>query len=323
MNIIIIGHVDSGKSTICGNMLVLSGKVDEDELRKYEQEAKEKGRESWIWAYVMDINSEERDKGKTVEVGKAQFDLPNKRYTILDCPGHKNYVPNMISGVAQADVAALVVSAKSGEFEAGFERAGQTREHAILASNMGSGNLIVIVNKMDECEWGKDRFDYIQTNLSPFLQDTCGYDVKNNVTWVPVSGFHGLNINKPIGTEVCPWYKGGTLLDTLDSMPKVDRIQRNCLRIPVFDAFKDQGNLIVFGKIESGIIREGMKLVMMPNSKEFTCTKIIDNEDNEIAMAKSGDNIKVSTNHFISMNLDFDRISPNSCVDVRQGNRNL
>lgn len=138
MNLIIIGHVDSGKSTICGNALVLSGKVEEDELRKYEQEAKEKGRESWIWAYVMDINEEERDKGKTVEVGKASFDLEKKRYIILDCPGHKNYVPNMIAAAAQADVAALVVSAKSGEFEAGFERGGQTNEHAILASNMGS-----------------------------------------------------------------------------------------------------------------------------------------------------------------------------------------
>ena len=294
MNIIIIGHVDSGKSTICGNMLVRSGKVDKDELRKYEIEAKEKGRESWIWAYVMDINEEERDKGKTVEVGKASFDLPNKRYIILDCPGHKNYVPNMIAGAAQADVAALVVSAKSGEFEAGFERAGQTREHAILASNMGSSSLIVIVNKMDECEWKKERFDYIQNNLTPFLEETCGYDISKRVTWVPVDGFHGVNIDSPVGKETCGWYDGGTLFDVMDALPKVSREQRNCLRIPVLDASKEQGNLAIFGKIESGVVREGMKVVVLPSKKEFTATKIFDNEDNEVALAESGDNVKVS-----------------------------
>lgn len=160
---------------------------------------------------------------------------------------------------------------------------------------MGSGYIIVIVNKMDECDWKKDRFDYIKSNLTPFLRDTCGYDVEKKVIWVPVSGFRGLNINSPIGKEACPWYDGKTLLETLDTMPKVDRIQRNCLRIPVFDAFKDQGNLIVFGKLESGIIKEGQKLTLMPTQKEFTCLKIIDNEDKEIAMAKSGDNIKVRT----------------------------
>lgn len=240
----------------------------------------------------MDINDEEREKGKTVEVGKAMFDLPNTRYTILDCPGHKNYVPNMINGVAQADVAALVVSAKSGEFEAGFERAGQTREHAILASNMGDSSLVVIVNKMDECNWDKSRYDYIKSKLIPFLQDTCSYDVATKVIWVPVDGFNGVNIDSAVTKEMCPWYDGPTLFETLDMLPKVNRIKRDCLRIPVFDSFKEQGNLCVFGKVESGVMREGMKVVMMPNKKNFTILKIFDNEDREVVLAESGENIK-------------------------------
>lgn len=167
----------------------------------------------------MDINGEERDKGKTVEVGKAMFDLPNTRYTILDCPGHKNYVPNMINGVAQADVAALVVSAKSGEFEAGFEKAGQTREHAILASNMGDSSLIVIINKMDCCDWDIKRFNYIKESLTPFLEDTCGYDVSKRVFWVPVDGFNGSNIDQKVSQDLCTWYQGPTLFEMLDQLP--------------------------------------------------------------------------------------------------------
>jgi len=242
----------------------------------------------------MDINDEERDKGKTVEVGKAYFDLDTKRYTILDCPGHKNYVPNMINGVAQADVAALVVSAKSGEFEAGFERAGQTREHAILASNMPGKSLVVIVNKMDECNWSIERFNYIKDNLSIFLRDSCGYEIETQIIWVPVDGFNGVNIDSPVGSEVCPWYNGKTLLKTLDDMPKVNRIQRNCLRIPVYDVVKDQGNICIYGKVESGDLREGMKLTMMPFKKQFTASKLYDNEDREVVLASSGENIKVT-----------------------------
>lgn len=124
VNIVFIGHVDAGKSTICGNILLMTGKVDSKDLRKFQMEAKEKNRDSWYLAYIMDINEEERSKGKTVEVGKAHFETVSKRFTILDAPGHKNYVPNMIQGASQADIAAMVISAKKGEFEAGFEKGG-------------------------------------------------------------------------------------------------------------------------------------------------------------------------------------------------------
>jgi peptide chain release factor subunit 3 len=130
---VFIGHVDAGKSTICGNLMYMMGVVDARTIEKYKAEAREKGRDSWWLAYVMDVSDDEKSKGKTVEVGRAQFDTPSKKYTIFDAPGHKNYVPNMIMGAAMADIAGLVISARKGEFEAGFEKEGQTREHAQLA----------------------------------------------------------------------------------------------------------------------------------------------------------------------------------------------
>jgi len=130
VSMVFIGHVDAGKSTICGNMMYLNGVVDARTIEKYKAEAREKGRDSWWLAYVMDVSDEEKAKGKTVEVGRAQFDTATKKYTIFDAPGHKNYVPNMIMGAALADIGGLVISARKGEFEAGFEQEGQTREHA-------------------------------------------------------------------------------------------------------------------------------------------------------------------------------------------------
>lgn len=167
LNVVFIGHVDAGKSTLGGQILFLTGNVDERTIQKYEKwdclqilsknnflymhrEARDKNRDSWYMAYIMDTNDEEREKGKTVEVGRAHFSTDRRRYTILDAPGHKNYVPNMISGAAQADIGVMVIAARKGEFETGFERGGQTREHAQLAKTLGVSKLIVVVNKMDD-----------------------------------------------------------------------------------------------------------------------------------------------------------------------------
>ena len=160
-SIVFIGHVDAGKSTICGNLMYLMGVVDERVIEKYKREAKEKGRDSWWLAYVMDSSDEEKAKGKTVEVGKAYFETKSKKFTVLDAPGHKNYVPNMIMGAAMADIGALVISARKGEFEAGFEKDGQTREHAQLAKSLGVQKLVIIVNKMDQVGWAKSRYEEI------------------------------------------------------------------------------------------------------------------------------------------------------------------
>lgn len=293
MNIIFIGHVDSGKSTMCGTILLLSGKVDMEEYRKYEIEAKEKGRLNWLNAYIMDINEEEREKAVTVEIGKASFELEKKRFTIIDCPGHKNYVPNMIGGASQADIACLVISAKSGEFEAGFEKGGQSREHAILAAYLGSSHLVVIINKMDDNNWDIKRFNQIKDTMTPFLRDICEYDVEKSVTWVPVSAMNQHNMKEKVPESICSWYTGESLLDTLDNIPKHERVYRDCLRMPITDKHHDKGDLILYSKIESGSIKENMKLMIMPIKKEVTCLKIQDQEDRNISFASTGDNIKV------------------------------
>lgn len=147
---VFIGHVDAGKSTICGNLIYSMGIVDQRTIEKFKKEAKDKGRDSWWLAYVMDSSDEEKAKGKTVEIGRAVIDTPTKSYTIFDAPGHKNYVPNMIMGATLADFGGLVISARKGEFEAGFQQDGQTREHIQLARSLGIKKLVVVVNKMDE-----------------------------------------------------------------------------------------------------------------------------------------------------------------------------
>lgn len=291
LNIIFIGHVDCGKSTICGNILVMTGSVNELEMKKFQQEAKDKDRDSWFLAYIMDLNEEEREKGKTVEVGRATFATKKKRFTILDCPGHEKYLPNMLSGAAQADVASLVISAKPGEFESGFEKNGQTKEHAMLAKALGVQRLVVVVNKMDIVGWSKERFDYIKNNLEPFLIENCGYE-KEDIFWTIISGLHGINMDKRIQQEKAPWFYGDALFDVFDNLPKIEKNAKPFLRIPLLDKYKDQGNM-VFGKVESGVVKTGMSCVLMPIMKEMTVTKIFNNDDDPMLFAEPGENVKL------------------------------
>ncbi|KAJ1834899.1 translation termination factor GTPase eRF3, partial [Coemansia sp. RSA 2708] len=208
MNVIFIGHVDAGKSTLGGNILYLTDMVDKRTMEKYEREAKEAGRESWYLSWALDTNQEERAKGKTVECGRAFFETSKRRYTILDAPGHKNYVPSMVGGAAQADVAVLVISARKGEFETGFERGGQTREHAVLVKTAGVRTLIVAINKMDDptVGWDKSRYDEVIAKLTPFLKKT-GYNPKTDVIFIPLSGFTGAGVKDRVG-NACSWYQG-------------------------------------------------------------------------------------------------------------------
>merc|ERR1712125_229922 len=194
MNVVFIGHVDAGKSTTCGNILFLCNCVDERQVEKYQKEAKDKNRESWFLAYIMDTNEEEKAKGKTVEVGRAHFETENKRFTILDAPGHKSYVPNMIAGASAADVGVLLISARKGEFETGFEKGGQTREHVLLAKTLGVEKLLCAINKMDDSSvgWSQERYNEITNKVSPFLKAN-GFK-ENQFSFLPISGLKGHNI---------------------------------------------------------------------------------------------------------------------------------
>lgn len=293
VNVVFIGHVDAGKSTMGGNILYLCGMVDKRTLEKYEREAKEAGRESWYLSWALDSTSQEREKGKTVEAGRAYFETPTRRYTILDAPGHKTYVPSMISASAQADVAVLVISARKGEFETGYEKGGQTREHAMLVKTAGVQRLIVVINKMDDptVNWDKDRYDEIVGKLTPFLKGT-GYNVKTDVTFIPVSGFTGANLKDPVDKAVAPWVEGDSLLNFLDGMPLQDRKSNAPLMMPISEKYSDMGTVIV-GKVESGRLRKGQDLLLMPNKNKVQVTGIHNEMEEEVQTAISGDNVRV------------------------------
>jgi peptide chain release factor subunit 3 len=240
----------------------------------------------------MDTNEEERAKGKTVECGRASFTTTNKRYTLLDAPGHRNYVPNMIAGVAQADIACLVISAKRGEFEAGFDRDGQTREHAVIAKTVGLKRIIVIVNKMDEetVGWQIERYNEIKEKMVPFFK-SIGYQNKD-VFWVPVSGYSGANLKDKVSPEVCPWWKEGSFLDILDQLPPLERDEQGPLRIPILDKMKERGYVIIFGKVECGTINTGDTLMVMPGKTPFTVA-MIENDEGPLRKARPGENIRI------------------------------
>jgi peptide chain release factor subunit 3 len=190
-----------------GNLLFITGMVDKRTMEKYEREAKEAGRETWYLSWALDSTPQEREKGKTVEVGRAYFETSQRRYTILDAPGHKNFVPSMISGAAQADVAILVISARKGEFETGFDRGGQTREHIMLVKTAGVSKVIIVINKMDDptvC-WQKSRYDEIKDKLTPFMK-AAGFNPKTDICYIPVSAYVGLNLKDRVPKSVCSWW---------------------------------------------------------------------------------------------------------------------
>ena len=287
-----IGHVDCGKSTICGNIMLLSGMVNELEMEKLKIEAKEKDRESWYLAYMMDINEEEKERGKTVEMGRTSFSTKRKRFTLLDCPGHRNYVQNMISGAAQADLANLVISAKPGEFESGFEKDGQTREHAMLAKSLGAQFIIVVVNKMDTCNWSEERYNYIKNSLEPFLITNCGFQA-DKIYWTCISGLTNSNMKEPVAPETMPWYKGKTLWETFDDLPSISHPKSQILRIPLLDKFKERGIINTCSKIISGVVWPEMKAMVMPIQKEVVISKILDIDEKEMAYAKAGESVNL------------------------------
>uniref|UniRef100_A0A8C7MZL8 G1 to S phase transition 1 n=1 Tax=Oncorhynchus kisutch TaxID=8019 RepID=A0A8C7MZL8_ONCKI len=282
VNVVFIGHV--------GEWGYLTGMVEKRTLEKYEREAKEKNRETWYLSWALDTNQEERDKGKTVEVGRAYFETEKKHFTILDAPGHKSFVPNMIGGASQADLAVLVISARKGEFETGFEKGGQTREHAMLAKTAGVKHLIILVNKMDDptVNWSLERYEECKEKLVPFLKKV-GFNPKKDIHFMPCSGLTGANLKEPV--ESCTWYTGLPFIPHLDSLPNLNRASDGPVRLPIVDKYKDMGTVIL-GKLESGSISKAQQLVMMPNRHTVEVLSLL-SDDVETDDASPGENLKL------------------------------
>jgi peptide chain release factor subunit 3 len=293
VNIIFIGHVDAGKSTLGGSILYATGMVDERTMEKNKKEAKEMGRETWYLSWALDLTKEERSKGKTVEVGRGFFETEKRRYSILDAPGHKTYVPSMIGGASQADVGILVISARKGEYETGFEKGGQTREHAMLAKTQGVNKLVVVINKMDDptVEWSEKRYTECTTKLAQFLKGT-GYNLKTDVFFMPIAAQQTMGIKDRIPKKVAPFYDGPSLLEYLDNMKTLERKVNAPFMMPINGKYRDMGT-IVEGKIESGVVKKQMSLVMMPNRDKVDVAAVYGETEEETNAAQCGDQVRL------------------------------
>uniref|UniRef100_A0A672G7X9 HBS1-like protein n=1 Tax=Salarias fasciatus TaxID=181472 RepID=A0A672G7X9_SALFA len=293
LNLVVIGHVDAGKSTLMGHLLYLLGNVNKRTMHKYEQESKKAGKASFAYAWVLDETGEERDRGVTMDVGMTKFETNSKVVTLMDAPGHRDFIPNMITGAAQADVAVLVVDASRGEFEAGFEAGGQTREHALLVRSLGVTQLAVAVNKMDQVNWQQERFQEITSKLGHFLKQA-GFK-ESDVFYVPTSGLSGENLaTRSTAAQLTSWYSGLSLLEQIDAFKPPQRSVDKPFRLCVSDVFKDQGSgFCVTGKIEAGYIQTGEKMLAMPPNE--TCTvKGICLHDEPLDWAAAGDHVSLT-----------------------------
>lgn len=291
--IVVIGHVDAGKSTLMGRLLCEMGEVSQKTLHKYEQESKKIGKQSFMYAWVLDETGEERVRGITMDVGRAQFETKTKRVIILDAPGHADFIPNMITGAGQADVALLVVDATRGEFESGFDLGGQTREHALLVRSLGVSQLAVAVNKLDTSNWSQERFNEITKKLKTFLKQAGFKD--SDVTYVPCSGLTGENlVRSPTEAELLKWYNGPCLLDVIDKFNVPERPVSKPLRLSINDVYKGTGSgFCVAGRIENGVINKGDKVLVCP-TKEMAEVRNISINEMPSNVAFAGDQVSVT-----------------------------
>ncbi len=289
LNLIVIGHVDHGKSTTVGHLFYLTGTIDERTKKSYEEEAKKLGKETFKFAWVLDKLKEERERGLTIDLAFLKLETPKYFFTVIDAPGHRDFVKNMITGASQADAAFLFVSAKRGEFEAGIGTGGQTREHAFLAFTLGISQLIVVINKMDDASvnWSQERYEEVKNEISRMIK-IVGFKVEK-IPFVPTSGWTGDNLMKP--SEKMPWYKGPTLLGALDKFEVPPKPIKKPLRLPVQDVYTITGvGTVPVGRVETGVLKEGDTLVFMPSNVKGE-VKSIETHHVRMPKAEPGDNI--------------------------------
>jgi elongation factor 1-alpha len=283
INIMSAGHVDAGKSTLIGRLLFDSGAVREDQLRKLKDLAKELKKETFEFAFLMDRLKEERERGLTIDIMHTPFQSKKYYYTIIDCPGHRDFVKNMITGASQADAAILVVSAKTGE---GIQE--QTKEHTWLMRVLGISQLVVAINKMDTINYDEKKFNELVGEIKKLLQSV-GFKV-DKIPFVPVSAFVGDNIFKK--SDKTQWYKGPTLVDAMDSTitPPEQPIDKP-LRVPIQDVYSITGvGTVPVGRVDSGILKVNDKIVFMPSGAvgEVKSIEMFHKQQTE---ARPGDNV--------------------------------
>lgn len=301
INIVVIGHVDSGKSTTTGHLIYKCGGIDKRTIEKFEKEAQEMGKGSFKYAWVLDKLKAERERGITIDIALWKFETPKYYVTIIDAPGHRDFIKNMITGTSQADCGVLIIASGTGEFEAGISKNGQTREHALLAYTLGVKQLIVGVNKMDSTEppYSQARFEEIQKEVSTYIKKV-GYNPAA-VAFVPISGWHGDNMLEP--STNMSWYKGWaierkegkasgvTLLDALDAIVPPTRPTDKPLRLPLQDVYKIGGiGTVPVGRVETGIIKPGMVVTFAPVNLT-TEVKSVEMHHESLPEALPGDNV--------------------------------
>jgi len=289
VSLVVIGHVDAGKSTTTGHLIYKCGGIDERTLDKFRKEAELLGKGSFCFAWALDNLKAERERGITINISLTQFETDKYHYTIIDAPGHRDFIKNMITGTSQADCAVLVISSQAGEFEAGIAKEGQTKEHALLAYTLGVKQMVVAVNKMDHpsTNYKEERFNEIQSEAKNFLK-AAGYK-PDTIPFCPVSGWTGENLTEK--TDKMPWYKGECLIRTLDGIDAPKRPTDLALRLPINDVFKISGvGTVPVGRVETGIIKPGMMIHFAPSNHQSEC-KTVEMHHEILPEAGPGDNI--------------------------------
>jgi len=303
ISIVVVGHVDSGKSTTTGHLIYKCGGIDKRTIEKFEKESTEMGKGSFKYAWVLDKLKAERERGITIDIALWKFETNRYYVTIIDAPGHRDFIKNMITGTSQADCAVLIVASSTGEFEAGISKNGQTREHALLAYTLGVKQMIVGVNKIDNTDppYSEARFTEIKKEVETYVKKV-GYNPKA-VCFVPISGWHGDNMIE--ASKNMPWYKGWsiqrkdlkdglkgmTLLEAIDGIAPPERPTSKPLRLPLQDVYKIGGiGTVPVGRVETGKLKPGMIVTFAP-ANVTTEVKSVEMHHTSLEEGLPGDNV--------------------------------
>ena len=293
MNLVFIGHVDHGKSTTVGRIMYDSGNIDEQQMRKLKEKAAELGKAGFEFAFVMDNLKEERERGVTIDLAHKRFETDKFDFTIIDAPGHKDFIKNMITGASQADAAVVVVAANDGVMA-------QTKEHIFLSRTLGVGQIIIAVNKMDikGVEYAEAKYTAVKTEVSKLLQQV-GFKL-DQIPFIPIASLQGDNVIKK--STKMPWWTGKSLLEAINDLKEPEKPTTLPMRMPIQDVYNITGiGVVPVGKIETGIMKVGQKVVAVPGREGKGVAgevKSIEMHHTQMPQAEPGDNVGLSVRGF-------------------------